>query len=187
MMKKLLYSYRNLPEKKRYIEFFTALLSVPVLLTVLLLNLSNLTGEKKTEAVAPNQEKIIVAVPTTKDLDEKPTPTLKEACVKELGPVEIIAPLEGVEVSDNPVSVRIKYSQGEYCAAVWAYRINGGRWSDYDDQSVSLYNLTSGNVDFELRVKSIVTGEEKTLKRSFVYKKEASDASEPKTATSSAN
>ena len=52
---------RNMPEKKRYFEFITAALSVPVLLTVLVTNLSNMNKNKdvaaakaETKATAPS-------------------------------------------------------------------------------------------------------------------------------------
>ena len=54
--------YRNLPDKKRYLEFITALLTIPVLLTVLWSNLNNL------------QQKGAVPTPTSA---VQPTATLR--------------------------------------------------------------------------------------------------------------
>ena len=48
-LKKALFSYRALPDKKQYVEFFTALLTVPMLLTVIILNFNNLQGANKKE------------------------------------------------------------------------------------------------------------------------------------------
>ena len=39
--------YRALPDKKRYIEFVTALLTVPVLITVLISNFNSLKNNEK--------------------------------------------------------------------------------------------------------------------------------------------
>ena len=177
MLKRIFFSYRNLPGKKQYIEFFTALLSVPVLLTVILLNINNLSGNNAKKEEPAKGERIIIAVPSVvtpsknqtienETQDESPS----DECKKEIGPIEIISPKEGVIVDYNPVSVDVSYEgSGDYCAVVWSYRINNDKWSEYGDNSISLYNLTRGDVLLEMRVKSIVTGEEKILKRSFEY------------------
>ena len=197
MIKKILFLYRNLPSKKQHIEFFSAILTVPVLLTVILLNVNNLKAEKAVEPSSlPKEEKIVISmptisVPTSSDKEGESASKSVEQCTKEIAPIEIVSPKEGEALSDNPVSVKILYEQGEYCSSVWAYRINGGKWSEYGDQSISLYNLDRGVVSFELRVKSIVTGEEKILKRNFEYSGESISAtptlSEDQTSSNSAN
>ncbi len=171
-LKKILTSYRKLPDKKQYIEFFTALLSVPVLLTVILINLNNLNPKKV--APLPNQNKtIIVSLPplnqptTTRSSTSQATPT---QCNRNLDPVTIGSPSENETVTENPVSVIISYDQQDYCAVVWSYRINGGSWSDYGNDSLSLYNLPQGQIKLELRVKSVVTGQNSVITRNFIYK-----------------
>ncbi len=52
--------YKALPDQKKYIEFVTALLSIPVLLTVLLINLSNLNNKKEPTLTPISKEKVIV-------------------------------------------------------------------------------------------------------------------------------
>lgn len=171
---KLRYSYRSIPDKKQYVEFFTALLSVPVLLTVILLNINNLRAKPAATAPSPTptqQEKIIYISPqseTTKNtVSSIPT---SAPCLKSLPPVTISYPQEGDTISDNPLTFSIDYPQdSNYCAIVWSYRINNGTWSDFDDKSIALYNLSSGKVTFDLRVKSIVTGDETSLQRTFQY------------------
>jgi hypothetical protein len=154
--------------KKNHVEFFTALLSIPVLLTVILLNLNNLNQQKKSDTSSkPNQ--IIISLPA-QSKEATPIPT-KAVCKPGLGTVTIANPHEGDIVSDNPVNFTIYYDPGDYCAAVWSYRINGGRWSDYDDKSIALYDLPSGDIKFDLRVKSVVSGgTETTLTRNITYK-----------------
>lgn len=63
MLEKLRNWYRGLPDKKKYIEFLTASLSVPVLITVIILNVSNLRSKDKQTTEPPKvetKEKIII-------------------------------------------------------------------------------------------------------------------------------
>jgi len=161
IFKKFFLSYRGIPNKKPYVEFLTALLSIPVLLTVVLLNLNTLSN-KENKSENKSQEKVFITLPGGGSVEAP--------CKEEIGPIEISSPQEGETVLDNPVFVDIIYRQGEYCSVVWSYRINGGKWSDYSDNSIALYNPPSGNIRFELRVKSVVSNENKTLKRNFIYK-----------------
>jgi hypothetical protein len=163
-MDKIKRFFRVVP-KKHHVEFITALLSIPVLLTVIALNWSNLNGSKKVETQKPSE--IIISLPAQKNPTAIPT---KPQCKPGLGQVAITNPDEDSTVTDNPVNVTIVYTPGDYCAAVWSYRINNGSWSEFDDKSLAVYNPPVGNIQLELRVKSIVNGEQKTLTRSFVYK-----------------
>lgn len=156
--------FRAIP-KKQNIEFITALLSVPVLLTVIALNWSNLNASKKPETQKPSE--IIISLPADKNPTTAPT---KPECKPGIGTIAIASPQEGDTVSNNPLAVTIVYKPGDFCSAVWSYRINGGAWSDYDDKSIALYNLPSGSIQLELRIKSIVSGEEKLITRNFIYK-----------------
>ncbi len=184
--KNLRYSYRSLPDKKQYVEFFTAVLSVPVLLTVIILNVNNLNSKKDdskdTKSVAP----IVVTVPAQKS-DTVITQTTSAACKKGIGPISIASPLANEVVEDDPVQISIEYDQGDYCAVVWAYSINGGRFSDYGSSSIALYNPPSGTIRFQLKVKSVVTGEEKVLNRSFTYQGPTTAPIATPVATGSAN
>lgn len=164
-IKRFLTSYRKIPDRKVYIEFITALLSIPVLLTVILLNLNSLTGNKDKVPTNTNAtpQTVVITAPAA---NEK---TVQEECIPEVGPVSISSPDDGEVITDNPVFVSINYRQGDYCSVVWSYRINGGRWSDYDDRSIALYNPPPGNIRFELRVKSVVGNDSRTLTRNFVY------------------
>jgi len=166
--------YRDLPDKKKHFELLTAILSVPVLITVILLNLGSLSKNKnsnitptpgKTEKVTPIQ----IEIKTNEITPNQKLPTTIE-CKKEVGPVEIVSPEENQTINDGPVCIDLSYKKGEYCAYVWSYRINGGAWSDYTDKNICLYNLSTGDKKLEVRVKSIVSGDEIILKRNFIYK-----------------
>ncbi len=182
-------SYKTIPEKKQYVEFFTALLSVPFLLTVILLNINNLKANSTVKAVKESPQPSVVkeiiyiepknSSKTVQSNSIKPTeradstvesrlnPTTIQ-CKKEVGPISIIAPKDGEVVTENPVNVIVRYESGEYCAVVWSYRINKGAWSEYDDKSIALFDLPNESILLELKVKSIVTGEEKLLQKSFI-------------------
>jgi hypothetical protein len=162
-------------KKKPYIELITALLSIPVLITLFLLNLNTLKNiNNPTPTPTPQKEQVFkngnqffaAPVPETSVIPSTAPLTL---CTKALGPVAITSPDENDTVTDNPVVINIEYDDNAYCGAAWSYRINGGSWSGYDDRSVALYNLPRGSVTFDLRVKSIVTSEEKSLTRKFIY------------------
>ncbi len=160
-----------MPHKKQYIEFVTALLSIPVLLTVIILNYNNLkaSDDKKLET---ETKPIIVTIPVEKESPEKEEPTplpTQGVCRKEIGPVSISSPDEGETITDSPVIVSVAYDDGAYCAIVWSYRINNARWSDFDDKAIALYDPPQGQVTLDVRVKSIATGAEKRLSRAFTY------------------
>lgn len=170
--------YKGLPEKKQYVEFFTAILTVPVLLTVIILNVSSLQRVDQTKNQKPDPTpKIIITIPDqtrtkpnsvdTSNNTARTTPV--EVCKKEIGPVDITSPQDGDTVTDNPLIVTIERQNDGYCAVVWSYRINNGRWSDYDDKSIAIYNPPKGQISLELRIKSVVTGQEKILTRKFNY------------------
>ena len=157
-------SIKEFHTKKPHIEFFTALLTIPVLLTVIVLNLNNLKGNNNKDA-SKNETIVITQGPAT----EKEVIITKVACKAGIGDISIANPEEDEEVNDNPVMVDINYDAGDFCAVVWSYRINNGSWSSYDDRSIALYNLPNGNVKFDLRVKSVVNSQQKSLTRNFEY------------------
>ena len=171
--------YKDLPNKKQYVEFVTAILSVPVLVTVIMSNVNNLRGKEAEGTTVPTPTTIIKYVTSGAQDPEKnvkpsetPTPVISPTtgdCKKEVGPVDISYPEEGGVVTENPITVTISYHPGEFCAVVWSYRINGSSWSPFDDKSIALYGMTAGTKKLELKVKSIASGAEKTLNRTFQY------------------
>jgi hypothetical protein len=197
MIDKLSNWYKGLPDKKRYAEFISAFLSIPVLVTVIISNVNNLNKTKE-PVQQPTPTQIVQYVPVgnvgganTKQTPEKApvtTPSVSVGptngeCKKEVGPVDISYPSEGTTITENPVPVVVSYHTGEYCAVVWSYRINGGVWSQFDDKSFALFNLPEGDKRLELRVKSIASGQEVFVVRNFYY--QTSDSPTPE-ATESA-
>ena len=173
ILQKIKSGYKDIPNKKQYVEFFTALLTIPVLLTVICANITGLKSKNATPT--PLQQQIVV---TTQAVDkDKPDPTnpptqsvpTSNVCDRGLPEIGITNPTEQEVVSDNPVIIDISIKREKYCAIAWSYRLNGGRWSDYDDNSIALYSVPDGKVTFELRVKNLASGTEKTLKRIFTY------------------
>lgn len=185
--------YRGLPDKKRYVEFITAILTVPVLLTVLISNIANINNNKKNEEKV-NPTPIITAAPTekiiviTEKVSDKeasatptftPTPTVAKACVKEVGPVRITSPTDGQLMTNNPVCIKVGYQAGDYCSVVWSYRLDEGVWSDYTDKDICLYNLVPGPKTLEIKIKSSQSDDEVTLIRNFYYQTRESPTSTP--------
>lgn len=162
--KNLKRSIKEFHTKKPHIEFFTALLTIPVLLTVIILNLNNLKSNSEKEE--PKNETIVI---TQAAPQEKEIIVTRQACKAGIGDISISNPDENENVSDNPLMIDIDYDAEDFCAVVWSYRINNGNWSSYDDRSIALYNLPNGDIKFELRVKSVVGNSQKTLTRNFVY------------------
>jgi len=182
--------FRTLPDKKKYIEVITASLSIPVLLSVVLVNYLNIQDKRKNESITPTpvieqpQDKTPTIITIIRDVSTAPTdsaqisgspmptqtpPPTKAECIKEVGPIDIISPTEGQIVKTNPLEIDINYQQGDYCSVVWSYRINNGTWSEYNDNDILIYNMDSGSKTIELRVKSLASTSSKTLKRTFSY------------------
>ena len=171
---------KKLPDKKPHLDFIAALLTIPVLITVLILNLANLKPKstQTTPTPTPGQttRTIYITQPgggniTPVHTTNPPQPTSNpNSCIKEIGPISISSPQEGDTVTSNPACITISYNTGNYCSVVWAYKINNGPLSDYSNDSVCLYNLPNGTNTFELNVKSLASNSTQTLVRHFTYK-----------------
>ena len=183
-IKRLISSYKKLVDKKPYIELITAILSVPVLITVILVNVNNLNSEKKASLTpTPEVKKENIYIPitaqqentggsshSTEQSPQNQTVITDSACKPGVGSVSISSPDEGETVTDNSVAIIVNYKASGYCAVIWSYSINGGSWSSYNDTSIVLYNLPAGKIKADVRVKSVVTGDVQTLTRNFIYK-----------------
>jgi hypothetical protein len=183
-IKKFISSYKKLVDKKPYIEFITAILSVPVLITIILVNLNNLNSEEKSSLTpTPEVKKEKIYIPftdqqkNTKENSQVAAPSSQNqavitssACKPGIGPVSISSPDEGDTVTDNAVAIIVNYKANDYCAVIWSYSINGGSWSAYNDTSIVLYNLPAGKIKVDVKVKSVVTGDVQALTRNFIYK-----------------
>ncbi len=195
--------YRGLPEKKKYVEFVTAVLSVPVMLTVIIINLNNLNQQKvNSQKQAPQEKTTPIQIVITGEKNNSilfepspvvsyspntslaPSPTSK-ACIKEVGQVSISSPRESEVITKNPVCITIA-TQPEYCGVEWSYKLNADAWSEYSDKNICLYNLSNGNHTVQVKVKSTQSNDETTLQRSFVYQGAVAPTAQPSPASSSA-
>lgn len=182
---KLRQSFRDLPDKKKYIEVITASLSIPVLLSVVFVNYLNIQDKRDDEDPTPtiSQSAGPTVITVVRDPDptspsptasegQAPSPTLGKApneCIREIGPIAILSPQEGSNVNSNPFTINVDYDQGDHCSVVWRYRINNAIWSEFGDDDIVIYNLPSGQKTIELEVKSIVADVSKTFTRTFTY------------------
>lgn len=167
---------KQAPERKVYIEVITAVLTVPVMITVLITNFNNLSAKK--EAATPNeptkQEIILREIPSNNqapltNANEKQPEPVKDTCKEEIGPLTILYPQEDQAVEENPVNIIIRYDDKTYCSVVWSYRINNGPWSEYSSNSIALYDMPSGEKKIDLRIQSTVSQEQELISRSFTY------------------
>lgn len=169
---------QSIPDRKRYIDFIAALFALPVMITVLVINIGNLTKDEG-ESTSPNSEvpssNTIVVQTTPQDNTQVVTP--QERCTKKVGPIEITSPKEGQTVTSNPVNILISYDDTEYCSVVWSYRINNGDWSEYTSNSISIYNPPRGEITLDLRVQSTASQDSTQLERTFEYQGPTTDLS----------
>src|SRR3990167_1481464 len=176
MFNNLKSGFNSLSNKKPLVELIVALLTIPVLVTVILLNFTNLNG-KNNDSTNSGSTPVVIEKDANSngDVSEAPgnNPTVvtpnPEICKDQVGPVSIASPGEGTTASDNPANFIIKYQDSAYCSVVWSYRINNGTWSEFGSNSPAVYNLPSGPVKFELRVQSTVSNDQELLTRNFIY------------------
>lgn len=168
---------KKLPEHKPKLDFLAAVLTVPVLITVLILNLNNL-GKKtlpnmttptpvpsisNIQSATKNAPIIIVTTAT-------PAPVVNSnTCKQEIGPLSIEYPQENQTITDNTVCININYQGDGYCPVTWSYKLNSGAWSDYSNNSVCISNMQQGQNIFLLQVKSSSTGASQVFTRHFLY------------------
>ncbi|OGH12352.1 MAG: hypothetical protein A2857_01295 [Candidatus Levybacteria bacterium RIFCSPHIGHO2_01_FULL_36_15] len=188
----------KLPEKKPHLDFVLGLLSIPVIISAIIINVNNLQSKNKSVAQLPvpsqtqtgsQSEKQIIILP-----NEKPSASSSSqatfSCKKEIGPINISFPQEGQMVTDDPVCINIKHDSSNYCSVVWSYRINNSSWSEYGSNSPCLYNIPNGNIKFDLRIQSTVSEDQTSFQRNFIYQSKVApptSAPVPSTATDSAD
>ena len=173
--------YVTLPDKKRYFELLTAILSIPMILTVILVNMSTINKSKESSTPTPTTAPIQVVVenpasgsgnmnpPKINITTPTPTPTpTKVECKKDIGEIEILSPQEGEIITSNDLCINIS-TNNNYCPVVWSYKLDDSSWSDYSSNNICLYNLTSGKKTLQIKVKSTLVDKTITLQRSFTY------------------
>ena len=179
--------YTTLPDKKKYFELFTAMLSVPMILTVIIVNLNSINRSKQTTTTtvtaAPIQ--VVVETPASSSSNTNPpqskttiTPTLtpsptatptSTSCKQGVGTVDISSPQEDEVVTSDNVCIIIS-TDSDYCGVTWSYKLNDGDWSDFTNQNICLYNLPAGKKSLQVKIKSDVVNKTVTLARNFIYK-----------------
>ena len=170
---------RRLPSKKPYFEVVGAILTIPVLITVILLNLNNLSLSKNAKTAAsptliPQQVIIHDSNPIIVTATPNPIPSPTQmpnttSCQKSVGPISIEYPQEGQTVKDTTLCFIIHHDDSNYCSVVWSYRINGGAYSDFGNNSPCIYNLPNGATEFDLRAQSTVSNDQTFTARRFNY------------------
>ena len=164
--------WNALPDKKRYIELITAALSVPMMLTIILVNMNNIKSQKEktvTETASTTPIQVIIDSPTNTFTNITPTiiPT-KAECKKDIGNIEIISPQEDEIITSDNLCINIS-TDDKYCPVNWSYRLNNGSWSEFNNKDICLYNLTAGKKQLQVKIKSTVVDKIITLERNFIY------------------
>ena len=155
---------------KPVLDYIAALVTIPVLITAIIINVTNLQNKSKaTPTPTPTRSSYGNTAIQTVRTSTAPQPTSSPNCLPGIGKITITYPQEGSTISANPVCIDISYQSFNHCGVVWAYRINGGPWSEYSNSSVCLYNMPSGQVNYDLQVKSLVNTDTEVTHRSFLY------------------
>src|SRR3989338_7179157 len=148
--------WKNLPEKKKYLEIVTALLSIPVLATAIILNLNSLNRKDVTGPQQPTQNQQsaqnggVTLVPA-EVRNQTATPTTV-SCRKEVGPVDVVYPKENQTVSDSPLCIDIAQKSADYCSVQWSFKLNDGQLSAFTNSQFCFSNLSSGPQKLQVRV-----------------------------------
>lgn len=186
--------YQNLPDKKKYLELVSAALTVPMLLTVIVINLNNINNQKNNSSTvsSPTTTPIEIIItgsqqedktppekitnnPTTTTISPTITPTpipSTTSCIQEIGPIEIISPQEGEIITGNSVCINIS-TDPKYCSLLWSYKLDDSDWSDFSNNNICLYNLDNGKKQLQIKFKNISNDETITLERNFTYQNSA--------------
>jgi len=166
--------YVVLPDKKRYFELFAAILSVPMILTVILVNMNTINKSKETSTPTPTSTpiQIVVENPASSSNNTNPpkievTPTNTE-CKKDIGEIEILSPQEGEIITTDNVCINIS-TDSKYCPIAWSYKLDDSSWSNYNNNNICLYDLTAGKKNLQIKIKSTVVDKTITLERNFTY------------------
>lgn len=192
--------YQNLTDKKKYFEIISAFLTIPMLITVIIVNTNNIKNQKKiqnatattatpiqviitgsqTKENQPTSSQPIIPTSTPKltttptpTSTPTPTPTVSTSCIQEIGPIEIISPQEGEIITADQVCLNVS-TNPKYCPLVWSYNLDNSNWSKFNNNDICLYNLTNGPKQLQIQFKNTFTNKTVTLVRNFNYQKTSS-------------
>lgn len=179
--KKIKTWYLSLPDRKRHIELLTATLSIPMMITVILVNFYSIKNKQINTTPTPTSApiQVIVENPISTSSSETsnppktttPTSTIaptKIECKKDIGVIEILSPQEGEIITSDNVCITIS-TDSKYCPVTWSYKLDDSNWSDFNNNDICLYNLTTGKKDLQIKIKSSVIDKTITLERTFTY------------------
>jgi hypothetical protein len=171
-------------DHKKTIEITTSSLTIIMMITAITYNITNVKNQNKKDAAASlltsTPIQVVVENPiSTNSGDINPPPKIgttnpistptTAACKKDIGEVEILSPLDGEIITSDNVCIKISTSK-DYCAINWAYKLDNSNWSDFTgDDSLCLYNLSSGKKNLQIKIKSTVADKTATLQRTFTY------------------
>ncbi|MFA5532802.1 MAG: hypothetical protein WDA13_04415 [Candidatus Shapirobacteria bacterium] len=164
--------YSTLPDKKRHLELIAAILSIPMMSTVIFINYNNIKNQKnKTTTENTPIQVIITGTNSDSKITTNPIATSnpkQPECQKDIGSVKIISPNEDEIITSDNVCINIS-TDDKYCPITWSYQLNNNNWSDYSDKEICLYNLTPGEKQLKIKIKSTVVDKIITLERNFIY------------------
>lgn len=98
--------YRDLPDKKRYLEFISAFLSIPVLVTVVVLNLRSLNARNESIQLPPAPTQVIIreiVVPAVNEVTTTPLPSASPTLTPSATPTPSLTPTPTTESSPSAV------------------------------------------------------------------------------------
>ena len=174
-------------DKKKLIDLTIGFLTIPSLITLLILNLNNLkqskvdTGDK----TANNQEKTIIiqnqptsSQSTDNNNSPKPSPIVfpspGENCNPNPDSIQIVYPKENQTVHDNPFCVTMKIDEDDNsCPLEWAYSVNHTPLSAWSSEPICFYDLKNGKVNLKIVVKNKKSGLTKDYEVNFLYQDES--------------
>lgn len=180
--------FHSLVDRKKYLEIVSAFLTIPMLITVIIVNTNNIknqknrqtpdsgttpiqviiTGNPQEDTISPKQETLpLDRVTPTAPPTSTPTPT-SVSCLQEIGPIDINSPQEGEIITTNNVCLNISTSS-KYCPLVWSYKLNDDNWSDFSHNNICFYNLSNGQKQLQIKFKNPTTGQTVTIARNFTY------------------
>jgi len=180
-------------DKKKLIDLIIGFLTIPSLITILILNLNNLKESKTdtSDKTTSNQEKTIIIQnqPTASQSADnnnlpKPSPIVfpspEENCNPNSDSIQIVYPKENQTVHDNPFCISMKIDENDNsCPLEWAYSVNHKPLSAWSSEPICFYDLKNGEVNLKIVVKNKKSGLTKNYEVNFLYEYEEKSPATP--------
>ncbi len=180
---------QKLQLRKGWVDWVIALLTIPVLLTIVFSNIltireKNNIPENSTPQASQQPINIVVENPTIKPSPQVSVTPSVPVCKDGLPTYEIVTPQENALVTGDPVCLVFVAQEDRYCSVRWAFRVNNTNWSPFTSQPVCLYNMKSGPVTVEVKFRA-ENDDEQIYTRKFTYQDGLSVTPSPTPTTSS--